>query len=73
MVESDWFTFATLRDRAAHEHALSNFTVGYLVLDEPEYVLLAQTMTPGVDGEPLYGNVTQIPRCAIRSVDAASV
>lgn len=68
-VESEWRPSHDIRRRAEFEDALRNFTVGYLLLDEDGYVLVASTQTPSSEHEPaLYGNTTQIPRSAVISV-----
>jgi hypothetical protein len=74
MVEPDWQSLDDLRRKSEDANALNNVTVGHLLLDEPGYVLIASTATPGVDGgKPTYGNTTQIPRCAIVAVRSMTV
>lgn len=74
MTESEWRPLDDLRRKAEDANSLNNATVGYLLLDEPGYVLVASTATPGVDGgKPIYGNTTQIPRCAIVAVRSLTV
>lgn len=74
MTESEWQPLVDLRRKAEDANSLNNATAGYLLLDEPGYVLIASTATPGVDGgKPIYGNTTQIPRCAIVAVRSLTV
>jgi hypothetical protein len=74
MAESEWQSLADLQRKAEAANSLNNTTVGYLLLDEPGYVLVASTETPGVDGgRPIYGNTTQIPRCAVVAVRSLTV
>lgn len=74
MAETDWQSLDDLRRKADDANALHNTSIGHLLIDEDGYVLLAQTVTPGVDGgKPMYGNTTQIPRCAIVSVRSVTV
>lgn len=74
MVESDWQSLADIRRQSDDANSLNNTTLGYLLLDEPGYVVIASTETPGVDGgKPTYGNTTQIPRCSIVAVRTLTV
>lgn len=74
MTESEWQSLADLRRKSEDANALNNTTIGFLLLDEPGYVLVASTATPGVDGgKPIYGNTTQIPRCAVVAVRSLTV
>lgn len=74
MVESTWESLDDIRRRADDANSLNNTTVGFLLLDEDGYLLIASTATPGVDGgKPTYGNTTHIPRAAVVSVRSLTV
>lgn len=74
MAETEWQSLDDLRRKADDANSLNNTTIGYLLLDEDGYVLIASTATPGVDGgKPTYGNTTQIPRCAVVAIRSLTV
>lgn len=65
----DWVSVDAAVRTAAEANALRMTSVGYLVADEPEFVLLAGTFSPATSSEKaLINNTMQIPRCAIESI-----
>jgi hypothetical protein len=66
---NDWRPVADAKRKAEEENALFCSSVGFLVADMPDYVLLACSYTPPTseDAETV-ANTMQIPRCAIQSI-----
>ncbi len=67
--DNDWKTLTEARAVAGEEVAVVVRTVGYLVLDEPGYVLVASSYSPPTsDADLLVNCTTQIPRSALLGV-----
>lgn len=69
--DNDWKTVENAKREASEASALMMRSVGYVVEETTEYVLLAGTWSPGVNaGDDLVNNTMQIPRVAVTEVRA---
>jgi hypothetical protein len=73
-IGNDWVPVDDAKRTAAHENAIVCVSVGFLVEENAEYVLLAGTSSPPSFAEKeLVNGVTQIPACAVRAVKTLTV
>lgn len=73
-VDADWQALDDVARVSAQIHALAVTSVGLLIVEEDEHVVLASSWAPMPSGRPIVGCTTQIPRSAIarmRTVKAA--
>lgn len=63
-VETDWRSVTDAKKDAAVSHALTMSSVGYLVDETDDYLLLAGTFSPAADGD-MVNSTIQIPVCAV--------
>lgn len=63
--ETDWTNLKEAKEKAEHKDALTMLSSGYLVADELSYVLVAGTISIGIDEPDLVNGTMQIPRSAV--------
>ena len=63
--DNDWQTVDDVKRISGELHALTVFSSGYLVVDQPGHIVLAGNYAPMRLEKALVGCTTQIPRCAI--------
>lgn len=64
-----WVSLKEAKETAAENNALRMLSIGYLIEDNPEYLLLGGTISPPVSGDDeLVDGTMQIPRFAVVSV-----
>lgn len=72
--DGSWQYVAEARRAASEDPLLRCTSVGYVVADDDDYMLLAMGQShPVGEAKPLVSNTIQIPRCSITAVRALSI
>lgn len=64
-IESEWISLKDAKEKADHKDSMTMLTSGYLVADELSYLMVAGTVSIGIDEPDLVNGTMQIPRSAV--------